>query len=167
MDNSTVKNEPGAAHPGSLSLDEKAKQVILLELERILESPPFRTSSRSKQFLSYVVLNTLNGHVENLKERTIGVEVFQRDPDYATGDDSVVRVNAGEVRRRLEQYYYAAPTDTPVRIEIPLGSYLPDCRGTSGAVTEEDRPHASDPQVSNEPEHTGPENPAPVQPGKP
>jgi hypothetical protein len=115
MDNSTVNNELDLALPRPLPLDEKAKQIILIELERILESPPFRTSSRSKQFLSYVVLNTLNGHVENLKERTIGVEVFQRDPDYATGDDSVVRVNAGEVRRRLEQYYYVAPIDTYAR----------------------------------------------------
>jgi len=166
MDNSTVNNEVDLAHPHSLPLDEKSKQVILIELERILESPPFRTSSRSKQFLSYVVRNILNGHVENLKERTIGVEVFQRDPDYATGDDSVVRVNAGEVRRRLEQYYYAAPVDTPVRIEIPLGSYVPEFRWTSEAATEEDHPHAPDAQVTNESVHTSPENPAAVQPGK-
>jgi hypothetical protein len=166
MDNSTVNSELDLAHPHSLPLGEKAKQVILLELERILESSPFRTSTRSKQFLSYVVLNTLTGHVENLKERTIGVEVFQRDPGYATGDDSVVRVNAGEVRRRLEQYYYAAPTDTPVRIEIPLGSYVPEFRWTSEASTEEERPHAPYPQVTHERVHADPENPAAVQPGK-
>jgi len=164
MDDSTVSNEVELAHPHSMPLDEKAKQVILLELERILESHPFRTSSRSKQFLSYVVLNTLNGHVENLKERTIGVEVFQRDPDYATGDDSVVRVNAGEVRRRLEQYYYAAPIDTPVRIEIPLGSYVPEFRWTSDAITEEVRSHVHDAPITDEPAYTGPENPAVVQP---
>src|ERR1700691_2914681 len=128
MDNSTVKNEVNLDHPDTLPLDEKAKQVILLELERILKSQPFRTSGRSKQFLSYVVRNSLSGRFENLKERTIGVEVFQRDQEYATGDDPVVRVNAGEVRRRLEQYYYAAPIDTPVRIEIPLGSYVPEFR---------------------------------------
>ena len=166
MDNSTVNNDVDLAHALSLPLDEKAKQVILLELERILESPPFRTSSRSKQFLSYIVRNTLNGHVENLKERTIGVELFQRDPDYTTGDDSVVRVSAGEVRRRLEQYYYAAPIDTPVRIEIPIGSYVSEFRWTSRATAEEDRPPAHDPQVANEPVHTGPESPAAFQPGK-
>jgi len=81
MDNSTEKREISPALP---SLDEKARQVILLELERILKSRPFRTSIRSKEFLSYVVRNSLGGHLENLKERTIGVEVFQRDPDYAT-----------------------------------------------------------------------------------
>jgi hypothetical protein len=164
MDNSTVKNEIEPADPHSSSLDNKAKQVILLELERILKSQPFRTSGRSKQFLSYVVRNCLDGHFENLKERTIGVEVFQRDQAYATGDDPVVRVNAGEVRRRLEQYYYAAPNDTPVRIEIPIGSYVPEFRWTSDAATKEKHPHAPDAQIPDESVDGGAENPAAVRP---
>jgi hypothetical protein len=149
-----------------LPLDEEAKQVILLELERILKSQPFRTSGRSKQFLSYVVRNSLSGHIENLKERIIGVEVFQRDREYATGEDPVVRVKAGEVRRRLEQYYYAAPIDTPVRIEIPTGSYAPEFRWTSEAATGEERPHVPGAQISDEPVDAGPESPTIVQPRK-
>ena len=104
------------------------REVILQEMENILKSQPFRTSSRSKQFLSYVVLKSMDGHIEELKERTIGAEVFKRDPDYSTGDDPVVRVQAGEVRRRLEQYYYSASPALPVHIEIPLGSYVPEFR---------------------------------------
>jgi hypothetical protein len=104
------------------------REVILQEMENILKSHPFRTSSRSKQFLSYVVLKRLDGHIEELKERTIGAEVFKRDPNYSTGDDPVVRVQAGEVRRRLEQYYYSASAALPVHIEIPLGSYVPEFR---------------------------------------
>ena len=104
--------------------DEK-QRAILLELDRILESPFFRSSARSKQFLEYVVKHHLDGHPELLKERTIGTEVFQRPPGYATGEDPVVRVQAGEVRRRLEQYYQADPGDSQVRIELPLGSYSP------------------------------------------
>jgi hypothetical protein len=137
MDGSAEHNETGGAYQESMSADKAATQVILLELERILISRPFRSSGRSKQFLSYVVRNSLDGHVENLKERTIGTEVFERDPDYATGDDPVVRVNAGEVRRRLEQYYYGAPIDTPVRIEIPLGSYIPEFHWTSRGVPDQ------------------------------
>lgn len=126
--------EIDGAYQNSVSANKDANQVILLELERILSSRPFRSSGRSKQFLSYVVRNSLDGHLENLKERTIGTEVFGRNPNYATGDDPVVRVNAGEVRRRLEQYNYVAPTDTPVRIEIPLGSYIPEFHWTSNAA---------------------------------
>jgi hypothetical protein len=140
MDGSAEHDAIGGAYQDSLSADKDATQVILLELERILTSRPFRSSGRSKQFLSYVVRNSLDGHVENLKERTIGTEVFERDPNYATGDDPVVRVNAGEVRRRLEQYYYGAPTDTPVRIEIPLGSYIPEFHWTSKGAPDQSPP---------------------------
>lgn len=104
------------------------KTAIREELERILKSAPFRNSSRSRQFLSYAVLQSLEGHTELLKERTIGVELFQRDPDYGTGDDPVVRVQAGEVRRRLEKYYQSEPSGSSVHIEIPLGSYVPQFR---------------------------------------
>src|ERR1700733_12314229 len=102
------------------------RDLILSELEKVLDSKPFRTSSRSRLFLRYVVLHSINGQSEKLKERTIGIDVYQRVVDYATGDDPVVRVSAGEVRKRLEQYYYSAPLDTPVRIEIPMGSYTPE-----------------------------------------
>jgi len=71
------------------------------------------------------VQQKLAGHVERLKERTIGTEVFQRSPDYATGDDPVVRVQAGEVRRRLDQYYQESPGESPVSIRLPVGSYSP------------------------------------------
>ena len=158
MDGSTEHNEVRGTHQDLPPVDEDGTQVILLELERILNSRPFRSSSRSKQFLSYVVRNSLDGHIENLKERTIGTEVFERDPDYATGDDPVVRVNAGEVRRRLEQYYYGAPIDTPVRIEIPLGSYIPEFHWTSKAL--DLIPSESGTQAVAEPASSGLENPA-------
>jgi hypothetical protein len=113
--------------------DEK-REAVLLELERILASPFFRSAARSKQFLKYVVEHQLEGHSEPLKERTIGTEVFLRPPGYATGDDPVVRVQAGEVRRRLEQYSQAAPDDSHVRIELPVGSYSPVFHWSSTAA---------------------------------
>ena len=116
----------GPAKTNAFTDPEKA--TILGELGNILSSKPFRNSVRSKQFLSYVIQCKLDGHEEFLKERIIGTEVFQRKADYATADDSVVRVQAGEVRRRLEQYYHAASGPTPVRIELPLGSYAPEFR---------------------------------------
>jgi hypothetical protein len=101
------------------------REAILRELDNILTSRFFRSAGRCKQFLSYVVEHKLDGHAEQLKERTIGSEVFLRPPGYATGEDPVVRVQAGEVRRRLEQYYQGVPGDSAVRIELPLGSYSP------------------------------------------
>jgi hypothetical protein len=139
MERSAILSETHTSH-SSLSIEsDEAKALILRELEKILESPPFCGSSRRKEFLSYVVRHSLEGHQELLKERTIGTEVFHREPDYATGDDPVVRVQAGEVRRRLEQYYYTAPADTPVRIEIPTGSYHPEFHWNK-AVLPADKP---------------------------
>jgi hypothetical protein len=115
------------------------KEAILRELESILRSPFFRTSNRCKQFLSYVVQHTLEGNPEPLKERMIGAKLFQRPAGYATGDDPVVRVQAGEVRRRLEQYHHAAPNHSPVRIELPVGSYAPTFQwATPDAVAPEE-----------------------------
>ncbi len=97
-------------------------ELVLQELDRISESRFFRNAARSKQFLRYVVEHSLQSS-EPLKERTIGVELFHRRSDYATGDDPVVRVQAGEVRRRLDQYYQALEIAPEIRIEIPVGSY--------------------------------------------
>jgi len=70
-------------------------------LERILQSSYFRASSRSKQFLRFVVEKKLDGHEDEIKERTIGIELFGRIADFETSGDSIVRVNATDVRRRL------------------------------------------------------------------
>jgi hypothetical protein len=107
--------------------DTPDKNAIARELERILASPQFHSSKRSQQFLSFVVRHYLVENHEPLKERTIGTLLFKRPADYATGDDSVVRVQAGEVRRRLEQYY-SSSAESVVRIGLPLGSYSPEFR---------------------------------------
>lgn len=102
------------------------EQSIRSELQRILGSRFFKTASRSRQFLQYVVEHRLAGHPDQLKERTIGTELFQRPADYATGDDPVVRVQAGEVRRRLEQFYQHEGADSAIKVELPVGSYCPE-----------------------------------------
>jgi hypothetical protein len=105
--------------------DGDQREVVLAELERVLQGKHFRNSGRAKQFLQFIVEKKLDGHSDDLKERTLGTEVFDRPPDYSTGDDPVVRVQAGLVRRRLEQHYQELHEESPVRIELPLGSYVP------------------------------------------
>lgn len=118
--------ETGAAFPLPVAKVDAAKsEAVLLELDRILASRHFKSAGRSRQFLQYVVHQKLAGHLDRLKERTIGCEVFQRSPDYATGEDPVVRVQAGEVRRRLEQYYQMLEGAPPIAIKLPVGSYSP------------------------------------------
>lgn len=101
-------------------------KAIRRQLLRILESAPFRTSKRYPAFLSHVVEQALQGNVEALKERTLGVEVFHRDPLYDTNADPVVRVTAGEVRKKLAQYYCDTAHSSEIRIEMAPGSYVPE-----------------------------------------
>jgi hypothetical protein len=116
---------PSASEDASPLLPTQSlKNDILLELQTILDSSAFRSSLRAREFLAYVVHEALDGNSEALKERSIGIDLYHRSPNYVTGDDPVVRVKAGEVRRRLIRYYAENPFPG-LRIEIPLGSYVP------------------------------------------
>jgi hypothetical protein len=92
------------------------------QLEKMLASPIFRNSRRYSSLFRYVVEHALAGQTEKLKERTLGVEVFGRPPDYDTNLDPVVRIAASEIRRRIAQYYYQAGHETEIRIDLPTGS---------------------------------------------
>ena len=100
-------------------------ELVREHLSRVLASPHFRTSKRSAAFLSFVVDQTLDGHELEIKERTIGVAVFGRAPDYETPADPIVRVKANEVRKRLAQYYGESGAEEAVRIDLPAGAYIP------------------------------------------
>jgi hypothetical protein len=98
---------------------------VRLEMERILSSPQFCNSKRYPGLLRYVVDQTLSGNGDHIKERTVGVDVFGRAPDYDTNADTVVRYTAGEVRKRLALYYVDA-ADAPIQITLSTRSYLPE-----------------------------------------
>ncbi len=102
------------------------KEAILRELEAILGSPQFCNSKRYPALLEYIVKNTLAGRSDLLKERTLGVEVFNRPPTYDTNTDTVVRYTAGEVRKRLLLYYSEHGQNSSLRISLPAGSYIPE-----------------------------------------
>lgn len=106
-------------------LDNQEKAAILTQLDRLLNNPYFHHSKRYPSFLKFVVTETLSGRGENLKERTIGIEVFGREPDYDTTNDPIVRVTAAEIRKRIAQYYQEPGHDGEIRISLPSGSYLP------------------------------------------
>src|SRR4051794_14175466 len=106
------------------ALGEEREQAVLTELSHVLESAAFRTSKRCRDFLTYIVKHTISGPQVTLKERSIGVDLFQLPHDFDTGQHTIVRVTASEVRKKLAQYYLAENgTVHPVRIELPPGSY--------------------------------------------
>ncbi len=119
----------GADHPPETStpgVGEIPPDVIREALDQVLASSEFRASRRCQEFLRFVVDMTLAGNAQVLKERTIGVVVFGRAASYDPGNDSTVRVKAGEVRKRLHMYYSGRGAADPVRIELPAGGYVPE-----------------------------------------
>jgi hypothetical protein len=117
------------AHPTSESWHPKTlqdRESVFTELEAILASQHFCNSKRYPGLLRFIVESALAGKTELLKERTLGIEVFDRPPDYDTNADTVVRYTAGEVRKRLLLYYSELGHPSPIRISLPAGSYVPE-----------------------------------------
>ncbi len=102
--------------------------MIEEELERLLASPLFRNSRRYPAFLRHVVEQTLAGQSGLLKERSIGMDLFDRPADYDTNTDHIVRTTAAEIRKRMAQYYRESGNEPRIRIELPPGSYVPEFR---------------------------------------
>lgn len=119
---SRVSASPNAWHPQT----KEEREAILRELKKVLVSPQFSSSKRYPALLQYIVEKTLDGESDLLKERTLGVDVFDRQPAYDTNADTVVRYTAGEVRKRLLLYYHELGRGSQIRISLPAGSYVPE-----------------------------------------
>src|SRR5271170_3713538 len=102
--------------------------LVREQLNRLLAHPLFTNSKRYPVLLAYTVEQALLGNAGELKERTIGIEAFGREPSYDVNLDPVVRTTAAEVRKRLIQYYYSPEHAGELVIELPLGSYVPSFR---------------------------------------
>jgi hypothetical protein len=104
---------------------ELTAEMIRAQLDLLIRDEVFRSSKRSVAFLKYVVEMTLNGSADQIKERTIGVEVFGRDPSYDTNLDHIVRTAATELRKRLATYYVDEKHRSELRMGLIPGSYIP------------------------------------------
>jgi len=104
---------------------ELSSERILEQLELLIQDQVFRSSKRSIEFLRFVVEQTLKGSADQIKERTIGVEVFGRAPSYDTNADHVVRTAAIELRKRLAIYYGEERHRSELRMSLVPGSYVP------------------------------------------
>jgi hypothetical protein len=101
------------------------KEAVLAQLDLLLTHPLFFQSKRYPALLRFVVEQALEGNSDQVKERSIGIEVFGLPPGYDTNAYPVVRVTAGEIRKRLAQYYYDPAHRGELHIELPTGSYVP------------------------------------------
>lgn len=115
------------ASPQSAEPDEEQMRV---QVERVLASSFFRSSHRCQALLRHLVERALAGDTGNLKERALGIDVFGRPADYDTNADPIVRGTAGEIRKKLAQYYQDPGHTGEPRIELVRGSYVPEFHPT-------------------------------------
>jgi TolB-like protein/Flp pilus assembly protein TadD len=108
-----------------LSEKSEGESEVRQELERILTSRPFRRSARLRRFLRVTVEWSLAGKAPELKEYSLGLEVFDRGPEFDPRSDSIVRVEAGRLRRKLQEYYQQAGAGGGVMISFRPGTYVP------------------------------------------
>jgi len=118
-----MSRKPSLPDPPFPLPPEKAEEVRAL-LERVLDSHLFRGSRRCQILLRHITEQTLAGDFGSLKERSLGVEVFGRPPDYDTAQDPVVRASAAEIRKKLAQYYQEPGHESETRIDLLSGSYI-------------------------------------------
>jgi TolB-like protein len=116
-----------------------APDEIRSALERVLASRVFGAAERAKDFLRFVVEETLANRGDRLKGYTIAVEVFERPADFDSATDPLVRVEAGRLRRRLMEYYLSEGHEDGVRIELPRGGYQPQFRYSQAAFAKSER----------------------------
>jgi serine/threonine-protein kinase len=95
------------------------------QLDRISSSELFSRSPRMSRFLRFTVERSLEGRAEELKEYLLGVEVFDRKPEYDSRIDPIVRVEARRLRAKLHSYYDTDGRDDELIIEFPTGGYAP------------------------------------------
>jgi|CZKF01.1.fsa_nt_gi hypothetical protein len=147
-----MRTDSALREPSALS--EKEQEAVREQMNRLLANPFFSHSRRFPIFLRFVVEQTLAGAAENIKERTLGVEIFGRDAEYDTSVDPIVRVTAAEIRKRVAQYYQDPGHEREMRITLPQGSYIPQFhwpRGGNDAVHQEPDPASAETAANQHP----------------
>jgi serine/threonine-protein kinase len=110
-------------HPAEAGLADL--NMVANQLTRILSSPDFVNSDKLCAFLKYIVAKSLAGETAQIKEYTIGVEVFGKPETFDPRVDTLVRVQASKLRARLEKYNSGLGLEDPIHIELPRGTYVP------------------------------------------
>ncbi len=119
----------------NLTLDPERHATRVREaLERVLASDTFAKAERLRNFLNYVVEEAIEGRSEAILGKTIAQDVYFKSFASDDGHINVVRVDAGRLRRKLQQYYETAGAGDDLRIHIDSGGYAPWFEDRSGTI---------------------------------
>ncbi len=121
------------------SLGQGDRELVDRQKEKILASPQFKSAKQMQRFFSYVLEKALHDEAKGLKQYTIAVEALGLPDDFDADSNPAVRILAGRVRERLEEYYKGKVENTPLYIEIPKGSYVPTIKRLTDGVAALDK----------------------------
>src|SRR5436190_3435924 len=110
-----------------------------IQIQRIVASKAFKTSEVHRNLFNYLADKSLAGEAQNLKEYTVGLDVFGKPSTYDPRQESVVRMHVGRLRQKLTEYYRTEGVEDPVLLDLPKGGF---------AMTFALRPVAVEPDVA-------------------
>ncbi|MBL8290794.1 MAG: hypothetical protein JNN08_03100 [Bryobacterales bacterium] len=115
-----------------MGTDPNSHSEILGQVRRIEASRRFANAPKAKFFLNHIVSKTLAGQEAELKEILIAQALYGKGTDFDPGNDRVVSQAAGDLRKRLIEYYADEGRDDRLIVEIPVGSFVPKFTVRSG-----------------------------------
>lgn len=107
------------------SISEEDALLIQNQLERVLVSSYFKLAEQQKRFLRFIIEKSLEGQIKQLKQYTIAVEGLDFADNFDPDTNPVIRINAGRIRKKLEDYYASEGATDLLQISLPKGSYSP------------------------------------------
>jgi len=109
------------------------RDAIMAAVDEVVASEAFGRTERPARFLRHLVETTLRGESHLLKESVLGTDVFERPPSWDPRLDPIVRQEAARLRKRLAKYYETSGATDSVRIELPVGTYVPTFQLDAGS----------------------------------
>jgi len=125
----------------SLTAESTRWEAERAELQTVLQAPIFVRSPALSHLLSYLCEKTFADETDQIKEYTIALDVFERRDSFDQDTDSIVRVEANRLRKRLSEYYAHDGASDLIRITIPVGQYVPSFEKRVVAAQREALPH--------------------------
>jgi hypothetical protein len=132
------------------SVETTERELQRAELAALLESKEFIRAPKLARLLSYLCEKYFAGESNQIKEYSIALEVFQRRESFDQDSDSIVRVEANRLRKRLAEYYAGEGASHPLQITIPVGQYVPRFEAGVRPATAGSQSHASAVEAADE-----------------
>jgi hypothetical protein len=117
---------------------DPSPELVRAHLRKLLQVGDFASSPQLSTFLSYIVERKLEGEEDRIKAYSIATEALGRPSSFDPQNDPIVRVQARRLRQALQSYYALPTADRSLRVDLPVGSYVPQFIVPDGGAQDSD-----------------------------